>query len=667
MSAHQRASDNDAWALLALKSAPSSPSKLQWNPEPKGVAIARLEGREFEYMIRQNRISIGRNSSRGEVDVNMGHSSFISRKHLEIFYEYSHFFMVCNGKNGVFVDGVFQRKGAAPLPLPKTCVFRFPSTNIKIMFQSLVDEAGPPGLGGGPPPPRLEAGSLGAASPLGLASPRLRPQVPPHLPRPLAPLKINIPEPESNFTSPIPSPTGTLSAANSCPASPRAGSHHRRNIASDLQMAAEAVERHEEAGPGMGHALGGGAPGAPPHSNSQGTVGGPEGDQKPPYSYAQLIVQAISSAQDKQLTLSGIYSYITKNYPYYRTADKGWQNSIRHNLSLNRYFVKVPRSQEEPGKGSFWRIDPQSEGKLVEQAFRRRRQRGLPCFRTPFASSRSAPASPSHGTHSGLVTPDSLSREPSPVPEMEEGPHHGAMGGPPPSMLVAMGGGPPPSLGPPSTAYLGREIKASQSAPGSPGNSHHLPGLLPAFSNSKPKVLVAHQPPLMVSNGVLSSSNGNGIRSDSPRHDQERGYPRAHQPEPPQLFYQPKALLPPTSAGGGGDLGGTPSPPPLNPPTSVIMQAPSSSALAPPPAPDSSSSSPPSSAPPPPPVSTHPRKRHYEATSSSPVEREAAASSPAPSKVQRSGSDEATLSSSSSAASPPAPSATAVMADSASS
>lgn len=48
-------------------------------------------------------------------------------------------------------------------------------------------------------------------------------------------------------------------------------------------------------------------------------------ESKPPYSYAQLIVQAISSAQDKQLTLSGIYAYITKHYPYYRTADKGWQ------------------------------------------------------------------------------------------------------------------------------------------------------------------------------------------------------------------------------------------------------------------------------------------------------------------------------------------------------
>ncbi|XP_014293013.1 forkhead box protein K1 isoform X1 [Halyomorpha halys] len=397
-----RSQESDAWALLALKSTPASPSKIQWSPESKGTVIAKLEGREFEYMVRQKRIIIGRNSSRGEVDVNMGHSSFISRRHLELYFEHPHFFMVCNGKNGVFVDGVFQRKGAPSFKLPKTCTLRFPSTTIRLTFQSLVDESGPP------------------------LNVKQR--------TPLPPLRINIPDPDSNFTSPFPSPTGTISAANSCPASPRSGSHSRHNVSADLQMAAAYAAVVAGPNPVVNTVTV-----STSHddrdmlditeSNSESKLfrasngcqqpdsyTSPKDETKPPYSYAQLIVQAVASAPDKQLTLSGIYSYITKNYPYYRTADKGWQNSIRHNLSLNRYFIKVPRSQEEPGKGSFWRIDPVSESKLIEQAFRRRRQRGVPCFRVPFGlSSRSAPASPSHVGMSGLMTPESLSREGSPT------------------------------------------------------------------------------------------------------------------------------------------------------------------------------------------------------------------------------------------------------------
>lgn len=122
MSTYTRTQESDAWALLALKSAPASPSRVQWNLEAQGAPIARLEGREFEYLVRQRRIVIGRNSSKGEVDVNMGHSSFISRRHLEIYYDHPHFFMTCNGKNGVFIDGVFQRKGAAAFQLSRTYV-----------------------------------------------------------------------------------------------------------------------------------------------------------------------------------------------------------------------------------------------------------------------------------------------------------------------------------------------------------------------------------------------------------------------------------------------------------------------------------------------------------------------------------------------------------------
>ena len=80
-------------------------------------------------------------------------------------------------------------------------------------------------------------------------------------------------------------------------------------------------------------------------------------DGKPNLSYAQLIQQAIENSALRQLTLNEIYNWVIETYPFYKTAGTSWKNSIRHNLSLNKYFHKVPRPTNEPGKGSYWTFD----------------------------------------------------------------------------------------------------------------------------------------------------------------------------------------------------------------------------------------------------------------------------------------------------------------------
>ncbi|MCJ1446105.1 MAG: hypothetical protein MMC23_006610 [Stictis urceolatum] len=92
---------------------------------------------------------------------------------------------------------------------------------------------------------------------------------------------------------------------------------------------------------------------------------------KPNASYAQLIGMAILRAPNRRLTLAQIYKWISDTFAHYRLSGAGWQNSIRHNLSLSEHFIKQNRPKDDPGKGSYWTIKPGHEHNYLNQKSRR--------------------------------------------------------------------------------------------------------------------------------------------------------------------------------------------------------------------------------------------------------------------------------------------------------
>lgn len=94
---------------------------------------------------------------------------------------------------------------------------------------------------------------------------------------------------------------------------------------------------------------------------------------KPTSTFATIIHKALSCLPRGRGTLGEVCNWVAGEWEWFRlNVDSGWQNSIRHNLSLNKAFLKVPRIPEDDpeSKGSVWIIDPQ-EGPLFEEKQRR--------------------------------------------------------------------------------------------------------------------------------------------------------------------------------------------------------------------------------------------------------------------------------------------------------
>ncbi|KAG8224809.1 hypothetical protein J437_LFUL002255 [Ladona fulva] len=90
------------------------------------------------------------------------------------------------------------------------------------------------------------------------------------------------------------------------------------------------------------------------HSKSQGCN---SVLRKPPFTYTEMIEQALS--ESGELTVSGIYNWISKHFPFYKANDDRWKNSVRHNLSINPHFKKGCKARH--GAGHLWTIATQED------------------------------------------------------------------------------------------------------------------------------------------------------------------------------------------------------------------------------------------------------------------------------------------------------------------
>ena len=143
---------------------------------------------------------------------------------------------------------------------------------------------------------------------------------------------------------------------------------------------------------------------------------------KPRESFIAMITMAIRSSPQGKATLSQIYEYIRENFPFYGSDGSNWQNSIRHNLSLNDCFKREARKSNDPGKGSYWVIDP-IYGDMFKNSYcerRKKRVKKIPkrprtnrlaaAMKSPIAQECLRTASATSGYASSVATPSKVLR-----------------------------------------------------------------------------------------------------------------------------------------------------------------------------------------------------------------------------------------------------------------
>ncbi|KAL4868853.1 hypothetical protein BDV12DRAFT_90728 [Aspergillus spectabilis] len=328
-------------------------------------AYAKIAGRNWTYYVKSLHVNIGREPDREpkldeqsspvtiaaralpEVHVDLGPSKFVSRLHAEIFYDgedTASWHIRVNGRNGVRLNQSILKRGTDAV---LSCGDIIEIANTSMMFVTPGDKANihPSFID------RAKRMANGEEDPTTWdASQHAHPQQTPTasktqdaLPHPAgAPTLAPAPQFLKRQVTPPPRSPDTIGARTA-----KQSPLYNRGM---MMESTEEIDYSKDAAK----------------------------DLKPPYSYATLIAQAIFSSDEEKLTLNNIYNWIMDKYAFYRHSQSGWQNSIRHNLSLNKAFQKVPRRTDEPGKGMKWQIAPEHREEYWKKQLRKGAQSSAP-------------------------------------------------------------------------------------------------------------------------------------------------------------------------------------------------------------------------------------------------------------------------------------------------
>eukprot|EP00123_Amoebidium_parasiticum_P009091 comp19233_c0_seq1/m.22002 comp19233_c0_seq1/g.22002 ORF comp19233_c0_seq1/g.22002 comp19233_c0_seq1/m.22002 type:complete len:302 (-) comp19233_c0_seq1:407-1312(-) len=136
---------------------------------------------------------------------------------------------------------------------------------------------------------------------------------------------------------------------------------------------------------------------------------------KPPFSIPTLMVKALLSSESGRRTANEICEWVARNFPYYRNGSQTWRSTIRHQLSLNKFFCQAPVASMEGT--AYWQLTDEAHEQFAHSGAatnmtRSKRRRGSKDS-SSWASEVSSPSVLLSPQSIGLLTPISTASTPS--------------------------------------------------------------------------------------------------------------------------------------------------------------------------------------------------------------------------------------------------------------